>query len=423
MSGWSIETSSGAARPKLLMVTHRVPYPPDKGDRIRTWHMLHHLSRRYDVYLASLVDEPIRLATWRALREVTADMALVPMSEGVRHVRAIRSLAAGGSLTEGMFQAPWLSEQIRRWVDQHTFDAALGVCSSTAAYLRDVPAARKVIDLIDVDSAKWADYALTCHGVQRWMYRMEAGRLARCERQLADQMDAVMVVSAPEAAAYRALAPSCNIVTVTNGVDLDYFSPQQEAAERPVVVFTGVLDYRPNVLGLRWLARHVWPHVRRAVPDAELRIVGRNPTRAVRRLSRIDGVDVRGPVPDVRPHLAEAAAAVAPLTIGRGIQNKVLEAMAMGRAVVASPQAAEGIGARDDEHLLIARTAGQWIVNLCTLLVEPLLGRSIGHAARQYVQIHHRWDQCLSPLLDLLTADRTTSTTSADTTRSARRAA
>jgi sugar transferase (PEP-CTERM/EpsH1 system associated) len=212
----------------------------------------------------------------------------------------------------------------------------------------------------------------------------------------------VTLVSENEADLYRDVVPSGPVHAVSNGVDLDYFQPLTCAAGEDGCVFVGALDYRPNVDAACWFTQAVWPAVHARHPEAILRLVGRRPSAEVRRLAAVPGVEVVGQVPDVRPYVARSAVAVAPLRLARGLQNKVLEAMAMARPVVASPPALAGLA---DASGLPAVQAGQpreWVEAVCGLLGDDQRRRQLGRAGRQYVERHHSWERCLSPLLGLL---------------------
>lgn len=268
-----------------------------------------------------------------------------------------------------------------------------------------------VTDLVDVDSQKWFDYAEKAHGPLRWLYRLEGRRVRQLEAAAAQRSRAVIVVSEAEANLLRSHCPAAEIVTIQNGVDLDYFHPPAEgeligSIEGGIApmdcLFVGALDYRPNVDGLLWFCREVWPEVRRQFPDARFGIVGRNPCSSVRRLMRQLGVEVIGSVPDVRPYLWRSQVVLAPLRIARGIQNKVLEALAARKAVVASPQAIEGLALTPNEHLRRAETAAAWINDIGELLSDTSKRQQLGDAGCEFVRIRHRWEECLSPLTGLI---------------------
>lgn len=394
-----------APRPSILYVTHRVPYPPDKGDRIRCFHLLRFLATRADVSLACLADEPIHADAEAKLRPLCRELAIVRLGRQ-RWLHALHSVASGGTISEGAFRVPRLSRILRSWAGRTRFDATVASASSVAPYLmqpwlRDVPA---VIDLMDVDSQKWLDYASSSRPPRSWLYRLEGTRMRRLERELAGWARALLLVAEAEASLFRRVCTTGRVHAVTNGVDLDYFAPPTSAvAEEPGrCVFVGAMDYVPNVDGAVWFCREVWPAVRRRWPEARLALVGRNPAPEVQALANTPGVEVAGSVPDVRPHVARASVTVVPLRIARGVQNKVLESLAMGKATVVSPAPLEGLRATPGEHLLLARSAAEWVEQLTGLFENPALRQRLGAAGRAYAEANHCWGSCLAPLTGLL---------------------
>jgi sugar transferase (PEP-CTERM/EpsH1 system associated) len=361
------------------------------------------LARRADVYLGTLAEEPLEAGSLEALRRLCRCVAIEPLGKS-RWPRAVAGLACGRSATEGLFQSPSLAATLRTWTNEIEFDAVVVFCSSMGQYLnlpglKDVPA---VVDLVDVDSQKFFDYAAATRGPKKWLYRLEGRRLRALECSLAKRAKAVTLVSEAEADLFREICPEGNTLGVSNGVDLDYFRPIEAEGRADRCVFVGALDYRPNIECIVWFCEHVWPQVRAARPGATLAVVGRRPDPVVSRLTDMPGVDVIGQVPDVRPHLAEAQVAVAPLRIARGIQNKVLEAMAAGRPVVTSPQALEGLAAEPGVHLVQAESPRQWTDEILHLMTTPTARRHLATAARTYVEHHHSWQACLAPFGDLL---------------------
>jgi sugar transferase (PEP-CTERM/EpsH1 system associated) len=395
--------SNGGFRPNILYVVHRVPYPPDKGDRIRAFHLLRFLSKHASVHLACLADELVGDGVVEALRRYTTRVAVFPVGGWSRKCSILSSLLRGRTATEGAFRSATLQTTLRAWCADTPFHATLSSSSAMAGYQRlpelaDVPA---VIDLVDVDSQKWFDYARASRAPRSWLYGLEGRRLRRLEQGLAAWARALTVVTEAEANLYRQFAPGAPVHAIGNGVDLEYFQPSP-TAEEPACVFVGALDYRPNVDAACWFSREVWPAIRRARPEARVYLVGRQPVPAVQALAAIPGVEVVGQVPDVRPYLERSAVAVVPLQIARGVQNKVLEALSMAKATVASPMTLAGLQGASTPGVVMATTADDWAAAVLRLLGDVPMRRQLGEAGRRYVAEHHCWDRCLEPFLDLL---------------------
>ena len=397
-----------SCKPRVLYFTHRVPFPPDKGDRIRTYHLLRELSRQADVWLLALADEPVTLAVEEQLSQLCQEMAIVPVHSLGRWWQAGCSLLAGKSLSEGLFHSPAAEKILNRWVATANFSTLVASSSALAPSLIRVrqhvsPAASLVVDLIDVDSQKWLDYAGNTWGPRRRLYRLEGLRVRQLERLIATEADTIAVVSAAEARLLDQFTQPGTATVAENGVDLEYFrplAPTIDSIEQSLVAFVGAMDYRPNVDAVTWFAETVWTGVREQDPDARFRIIGRNPARAVRALHGRNGIEVTGAVADIRPEVAPAAVIVAPLRIARGVQNKILEAMALGKAIVASPPTLNALPVTPGREVLRAETVTDWLTAICHLLQTPARRRELGDAARAYVEQHHHWNDCLAPLVD-----------------------
>lgn len=391
-------------RSQILYLTHRVPFPPNRGDRIRSFHTLRFLAQRCDVHLACLADEPVSDEVRAELESRCRRLAVAQLPRKTRWLRALGSVALGRTATEGLFASRFLQRELQRWCADTQFDAVLVYCSSMWQFASSPPLMRvpRVVDLVDVDSQKFHDYAASIHGLKKWLYRLEARRLRRLERGLPTRCRAVTLVSEDEASVYRDFAEPGRIQAITNGVDLEYFRPQSESVTSPFeCVFVGVLDYWPNVEGVTWFGREIWPSVRQRFPQAVFSLVGRRPADEVRCLAQLPGVRVVGEVPDVRPFLARAALVVAPLRIARGVQNKVLEALAMGKAVVASGPATEGLRVTPGSDLVRLDRDGEWAETVCSLLANPKRRAELGTQGRRCVEDQYRWDRCLAPLAEL----------------------
>jgi sugar transferase (PEP-CTERM/EpsH1 system associated) len=388
-------------RPRVLYLTHRVPYPPDKGDRIRNWHVLRGLAGRFRVSLGCLADEPVPDAARAKLGEVCERVAIVPVSRSHRLLGAGRSFLGGRSLSEGAFSSCELALVIDAWQGESPFSAIVASATSLVPYLRR-PAFRSVpafVDVVDVDSRKWLDFADTVSFPKSWLYRREAARVRRLEQDLPRWAKASVLVSPAEARLFDSIAGPGSALVATNGVDLDYFRPTPPSPE-PIAAFVGALDYLPNVDAAAWFATSVWPAIRARRPDAEFHLIGRNPVPRVRRLASVPGIVVVGSVPDVRLPLARASVAVVPMRLSRGLQNKVLEALAMGLATIAAPPALVALRTVPDRHLLRAETPDEWITAILDLFDHPAKRLELGRAGRAFVEEHHDWTNCLEPFLD-----------------------
>lgn len=383
---------------RLLFIAHRVPYPPDKGERVRAFHELEALDEHFHVTLATLRHPGDDPDASEAARAWCDELLLAPAGGRTGLLRGGANLLTGRSVTEGYFASRQLRRHIRQAGRTAPFDLVLGYSSSTLPYVLSAPGAARAIDLVDVDSAKWDQYADTARPPLRWVYRTEARAVRRLEHRAVGRLDAVFLVSEAEAAVLA--CHGANVRAVGNGVDLEYFQPTDTPpAVDPTLVFTGTMNYRPNIEGICWFAENVWPGLRDRSPTLRLMIVGRDPAPAVRALADRPGVTVTGSVPDVRPYLSAAAVAICPLRIARGIQNKILEALAMGRSVVASPAAMEGIEAEPDRHALLAETPEQWQKQISRLIESPERRDRLGRAAREHVEQTYSWARQLRPLV------------------------
>ena len=394
---------------EILFLAHRLPYPPNKGDKIRSFHMLRHLAQGHCVHVGSFIDDPKDVAHLPVVSKLAGGELYSPsLSPRLARLRSLRGLLTARSCTEAYYANRGMAAWVQRLLRDRPIRHAVVFSSSMAQYLMDVRGVRRVLDLVDVDSEKWRDYANARTGPVAAFYRREAARLLAFERRAAAQFDATVLVSEQEAELFRRRAPEVagRVSVLSNGVDAAHFDPAAGFADpydgrgARVMVFTGAMDYWPNAHAVEWFAAEVLPKVQAVIPDAAFCIVGRDPGRAVRQLANCPGVTVTGTVPDVRPYLAHAAVAVAPLQIARGVQNKVLEAMAMARPVVASPQALEGLSVKVPDEALSAADATQFSAQLVAGLTGDMT--ALGASARRAVLREYTWDACLAGLDALL---------------------
>ncbi len=390
-------------RAPLILLVHRIPYPPNKGDKIRSYHLLRYLADRYDVYLGAFVDDPADFEHADTLRQWCSDVFLDPLGALRSRARMLAGLVNGRPLSVAAYRSPAMRRWVRRTVQATGATRLVAFSTAMAQYADAMPAdSRRVLDMVDVDSDKWRQYGERRRGPLGWIYRREAQRLLACERAAATNHDIVTLVSSAEANLFRELAPESadRLLAISNGVDCAYFQPAAESSNPYAddvrsIVFTGAMDYWPNVDAVTWFVNEVLPDVRSVCPDAVFHIVGIRPTAAVQALAARPGVEVVGAVPDMRPWLAHAQLIVAPLRIARGIQNKVLEGFAMARPVLATPNALEGLDLGSEYPLCAEHPE-----TFAQLAVDVLRqgGGPLGERMRAWVVDHYDWERRLAPM-------------------------
>ncbi|MDE2456338.1 MAG: TIGR03087 family PEP-CTERM/XrtA system glycosyltransferase, partial [Burkholderiales bacterium] len=374
----------------LLFLVHRMPYPPDKGDKVRSYHLLKHLGEAHRVFVGTFVDDPADLVHLEALRGLCADLLALPLNPRRARIASLAGLLDGRSLTLHYYRARAMRAWVRRIVATQDIAAIVVFSSSMAQYALGL-GLPVLIDFVDVDSAKWTEYAARHPWPLSTLYRLEGRRLLAYERHAAANAERSFFVTDKEAALFERLAPECaaRVDAVGNGVDAAYFAPDPArpspfaAGELPLV-FTGAMDYWPNIDAVAWFVADILPALRARWPAARLHIVGRSPSAEVRALAG-EAVSVSGTVPDVRPYLQHAAVTVAPLRLARGIQNKILEAMAMARPVVATRACAEAVAAKPGAELISVADAAGFVEAVDALLREPARAAALGGAGRERV--------------------------------------
>ncbi len=383
---------------EILFLAHRLPWPPDRGDRIRSWHMLEALAKLRPVHVITPLDSADDRQHIAKVESIAASVTTAVRSAS-KGVAVARALLTGLPASVALFSVPVLHQTVRQRLASRKISTIFAFSGQMAHYVPVGTKARFIMDFVDMDSAKFAQQGAAAHGLSGLALRQEAKRLLAFEIATAKRTDASLFVSEAEASLFRDTT-GLPAQVIENGVDAAHFAPGAVVpadAPHPLIVFTGQMDYAPNVDAVTAFVRDVLP----SLPTATFAIVGRAPTAAVKALAA-PNVLVTGEVPDTRPWLAAAYVVVAPLALARGIQNKVLEAMAMGKAVVASPAAAEGIDAEVGAELLVAETPAAQAAAIGALLANPPHARAIGTASRDRVRARYSWAACLAPLAELV---------------------
>lgn len=393
---------------ELLYLVHRIPFPPNKGDKIRSYHLLQHLSQHYHVHLGTFIDDENDWKYIEKVRSFCKETCFIKLSPKTARIRSLSGLLSNQPLSLPYYRDKHLQAWVNDVLETRPLKNILIFSSAMAQYVSHVRHINRVMDFVDIDSDKWMQYATTKKWPMSWVYGRESRLLLNYERQVVRDFDSATFVSQAEADLFRQLVPEAGakVTYFNNGVDAEYFSPQNIYANpypagTSTLIFIGAMDYWANIDAVEWFSRSIFPAIRAKLPELEFYIVGARPTAAVMTLSALPGVTVTGSVPDVRPYLAHATLAVAPLRIARGIQNKVLEAMAMEKIVIASPQAMEGIKAHPDHEVVVANDESDFIRRIIALL-HGIPQSAIGRAARTRVLDDYSWNKSLERIDALL---------------------
>lgn len=388
---------------RLLYLTHRVPYAPNRGDRIRAYQMVRYFKAQgISVCLVALAHDAEEMNESVQLNGLVDEMHVVRVARTRNLLKAGVQVATKRPLTHVLLDSPKMHPVLERVCRKWQPDVVMAYCSGMARFAMQPPldALPFVLDMVDVDSFKWEALAKAGWGPRQWIYRREALVLRRFEAEATRAARATLVVSTREGEALQSLDEAFTPVVVPNGVDVDAFRNAGQAAAGPEVVFTGVFSYQPNEDGALWLIDHVWPRVRATVPQAHLTLVGMGPSPTLRRRAAEANIEVTGAVAEVGPYLWRAAVAVAPLETAHGVQNKVLEAVAAGLPAVVTPAVFDGLPEAVRPACRVARGAAAFANEICALLClsggdrQALVSRASIEALT--------WENSLAPLGGML---------------------
>lgn len=390
----------------ILFLAHRIPYPPNKGDKIRSFHELRALvDRGHQVHLRAFADDVEDLEYHLELRRWCASVEIIPLRKWRAWARAGLSVATRRSLSVGYYTSRKMRKSVKRAVAENEIDAVLVYSSTMAQYVPRELTSSTVVDLVDIDSEKWRIYASKIRPPYSWAYKIDWKRLRKYEYEIVNRFAYTVVTTEREAALLNELdefTRRARLRTITNGVDLELFRPGARLAESPRLIFIGAMDYFANIEGIRWFVEEVLPLIRRSEPRAEFFIIGPKPTEEVLCLGGNEGVKVTGFIRDIQPYLQSAMVYVMPLRIARGVQNKVLEAMAAGKAIVATSEVAAGLRVTGGEQLLVADTPHLFADAVVGIIRDSDLRGSLEEEARLFVESEHAWPPLLQKMVGLV---------------------
>lgn len=385
---------------RILFLAQRVPYPPNRGDKITTWRLVERLGRAHEVRIVAFAHDAKDVAAAEELRKKGYPTTAIPYRDRAAKIAALPLLLTQKPLTLGVYGSRELQAAVDALAPES--DLAYAYSSSMGAFLERHPRLPRIMHFGELDSDKWRQYAERSGFPMRHVYAREHRTLLEFERRIARSFSANVVCTPLEKAVFEREIPGATAVVLRNGVDLAYYAPRWSGREPGRIVFTGVMNYLPNAEGCVWFVREILPLVRRSVPSAAFSIVGSHPTPEVQRLADVPGVEVTGFVDDTRTWLGKASLSVAPLRIARGIQNKVLEAMAMGLPVVGTTCATQGVEGVDGRDFRVRDEPEAFAREVVDLLTSPERALELGRAARRFVESTYDWEVVFQPLDELV---------------------
>jgi polysaccharide biosynthesis protein PslH len=383
---------------KVLYVCHRFPFPPKRGGKIRPFNMIRHLSAQHEVYVASLVRSDQEAKEGEGLAAFCAHYEMGRVHNPLQVVRMLARLPTASPSSMGFFYSPQMARGIRQLLARERFDLVFVHCSSVAQYVEQVRGIPKILDFGDMDSQKWLEYARYKPFPLSIGYELEGRKMARAERRLASCFDLCTATTRAERETLDSYHTNVPSDWFPNGVDSDYFAPDDEPYDANTISFVGRMDYYPNQECMVEFCANTLPRLHATRPELKVVIIGADPSPSVQRLARLRNVTVTGSVADVRPFLRKSALMVAPLNIARGTQNKILEAMALGVPVVTSRIAAGGVDATNHEHFVVAETPAQFADAILRITGDPAERQRLARAGRARMLSHHAWDQSMRRL-------------------------
>lgn len=391
---------------KILFLAQRVPFPPNKGDKLRSFNEIKFLSQTHEVHLACLTDRKSDCRYQSELRQYCRTVEIVYLPPILSKLATLFALFSRAPLTRANFYSARLSAKVREMIEKECFDLIFIFCSSMAQYAEHHQNIPKIIDFVDVDSEKWQQYALYARPPMQWIYQLESRRLRAYETELAQTCQHGFLVSAKETEDFqRIVSKALPLTPIINGVDSDFFQPSTEPYEPNNLVFTGAMDYFANIEAVLYFALRILPLIQDSVPEIKFVIVGSNPSKEVIALAKsTPNILVTGYVDRVQPYVTGSSVFVAPMRIARGLQNKILEAMAMGVPVVTSPLGYEGIIATPARDLFVESEPEQFAAKVVLLIKDPELRQQMARNGRLVIETSYQWAKNLAAMESVIAA-------------------
>lgn len=385
---------------RILFLSQRVPYPPNRGDKITTWRLVERMKRKHEVRCVAFAHDDADVEAAKQLTALGAPTTAIRIDLRRSKLTSLPLLLSSKPLTLGAYG----SSELQRAVDElaPTCQVGYAYSSSMGAFLEPHARLKRVMHFAELDSDKWRQYAERAKWPMSWVYSREHRTLLEFERRIAAAFDENVLCTPLEQQIFQREIPGPSSRVLRNGVDLAHYQPKSDRAEPGHLVFVGVMDYLPNIDGCVWFVNDILPRLRASHSNVRFTIVGSRPTDEVKALAKHPGVAVTGFVDDPREFLARAAVSVAPLRIARGIQNKVLEALAMGLPVVGTTSATQGVEGEAGRDFLLANTVDEQLLAIFDLLEHPDRALALGRRGREFVERHYDWERVFDPLDELL---------------------
>lgn len=387
----------------ILYICHRFPFPAKDGSRVRSFNIINHLRQQgHKVWVSSMVRDAHEEQQGQGIAQYCHDFTMARTTEWVQKVRMVARLMTPEPSSMGYFYSAQMQKQIDQILNEQHIDLIYVHCSSVAQYVTRVKGIPKILDFVDMDSQKWLSFTAFKSFPLNFGYWLEGSKLARAERNLTEHFDLCTTITRSECDSLDGFKPNSPTDWFSNGVDSDYFIPNQEDYNPQQVSFIGRMDYYPNEQAVSYFCHQVLPLIRQQVANAEFVIVGAAPSNAVLELAQLPGVTVTGFVDDVRDYVRKSAVMVAPLSIARGTQNKILEAMALGVPVITSPLGARGIDGEAGVDFKVATDTQQYCDQVVAIMNDRQLREQYALAGRTRIERNYSWPYVLERLDGLI---------------------